>query len=396
MVSQKEVLDKKFILSYVPENLYQNIENHEKIFFKGQSLKVPYIIDITHILIRKHFQTGFTSFNLESRILRDKYGSKYNYYLDYLCHKKIIHMVSNYQSGKKSRSYLLDDTTLKHLNIIKNRDNVLLKKYRKLYSIDYLRKINYQYIPFDVMKKLVNYLDRVSIDYEKAQNYILDLNLPENQKIKNIHSILSLKEKNIWYNFDNYGRLHTNFTTLKSDIRDQHLLIDNEQTKEIDIVNSQPIFLSILLSKNLNEVNKEEYLNFKELVLTGNLYNYISSNFGRKNKKETKKVMYTVLFGTNHLNKKENKIFNELFPSIFNFIKKYKKKNGTYKALAYNLQRSESKFVFSEICKEIIHTYPGLPFFTVHDSITVKKSDYNKVKKIFDVKINQLHSMLEF
>jgi hypothetical protein len=303
---------KKKYLSYLPNNLSSDYNNHKKISYRGENLKVSYLIDIIHTLIRKHFQTGCTSFNLESRILRYKYGNKYNYYLEYLCRKRVIHMVSNYQAGKKSRSYLLDDNTLNNLELVKNKDNVLVKKYKKIYSIEYLKKINYQYIPFEVVKKLVEYLDRVSIKYKEAEDYIFSQNLPKKQRIKNIHSILSLKEKDIWYNFDNYGRLHSNFTTLKSDIRNQHLLIDGEKTTEIDIVNSQPIFLSILLSQNIEEIDREEYNNFKNLVLDGELYQYISNNYGDVDKKQTKKIIYTVLFGTNHLNKKENKLFKKL------------------------------------------------------------------------------------
>jgi hypothetical protein len=182
---------------------------------------------------------------------------------------------------------------------------------------------------------------------------------------------------------------------LKSDIRNQHLLIDGEKTTEIDIVNSQPIFLSILLTQNIEEIDREEYNNFKNLVLDGELYQYISNNYGDVDKKQTKKIIYTVLFGTNHLNKKENKLFKKLFPSIFNFIKKYKKNEGTYKALAYKLQRSESRFVFSDICREIINTHPDVPFFTVHDSIVVKQSDYYRVKKIFDCNLESLHSKIK-
>lgn len=52
---------------------------------------------------------------------------------------------------------------------------------------------------------------------------------------RNKYSIECINDKHIFYHFDKYGRLHTNFTILKSFIRKNCLLIDNEETYEFDI-----------------------------------------------------------------------------------------------------------------------------------------------------------------
>jgi len=392
---QKKANNKKFIISHLPKNLETLINGRKKIPYNGVNLKSAYLIDIVHNLIRKHLQNDLNSFNLYSKILKEKYGQKYNFYFKFLVENEILHMVCDYYVGKKSRSYLIPDETLKDISSYKNSDTVLLKKYKRLYYIDYLKKMNYKHIDLPIMVKLVKYIDQVDIKYIEAEKYLNSVKLNEKQRVKNFHSIKCLKHNDLWYNFDQYGRFHTNLTTLKSDIRSKYLLIDGSPTREIDIANSQPIFLTSLMSRYLEVIDIEEYEFFKQLVVNGSLYEYVSNHTSIKEKKEIKKIIYVVLFGTNHGGKTENKIFKSLFPSIFGFIKWYKKEEKKdYKALSHELQISESNLLFNNIIKEIIEKYPDLPFFTVHDSITVKDKDYDKVKKIFNKHIKKVHKEL--
>jgi hypothetical protein len=391
---QKKASKKKYIISYLPKNLKDLINGEKKISFQNKNLKSAYLIDIIHGLINKHFQTGEISFNLSSKILREKYGQNYSFYMNYLVKNKILNMVSNYCVGKKSKSYRLPDETITDISSYKNDDTILLKKYKKIYTYSYLKNMNYKHIDFEIMVKIVQYIDNVHLEYTDAHEYLKKLKLNKKQKEKNFHSIECLKHNDIWYNFDRYGRFHSNFTTLKSEIRNKFLLIDGEPTMELDITNSQPIFLSFLMSKHLDKIDHEEYEFFKQLVITGSLYQYFSEHTNISDKKQIKKIIYRVLFGTNHLNNKENKMFNSIFPSIFSFIRWYKKEKDNYKSLAYELQNSESNLLFNTICREIIDKYPDLPFFTVHDSITVKYRDYNKIKEIFNKHINFLHKKL--
>lgn len=386
--------DKKHILSYCPENLEVLVEGKKKVFYNGKNLKTAYLIDFVHILIRKYYYTDRDTTNLDSRILREKYGTYYNYYVNWLVDKNIIQLISDYCVGLKSKTYKLPPHTLKSINTIKNSDTILLKKYKRIYTINYLKKMKYRFIKFETMVKIVEHIDRVTIDYTEAENYLNSIKMRDKQYIKNIHSIKCLNHNDIWYTFDNYGRFHSNLTTLKSNVRSNYLKIDNCPTKEIDIINSQPIFLTILMSKNMDKIDHEEYEFFKQLVITGSLYDYVSQHSGKKERKEIKKMIYTVLFGTNHLNKKDNKIFKKLFPSVFKFIRDYKNEQNNYRALAYELQRSESNLLYNDIIEEIINIDPNIPFFTVHDSITVKESDYELVNDIFNKSMKKLFKKL--
>jgi hypothetical protein len=182
--------------------------------------------------------------------------------------------------------------------------------------------------------------------------------------------------------------MHTNFTILKSFIRKNCLLIDGEETYEIDIKNSQPLFLTKLIQDtNTKWVLPDEFELFKKLTISGKYYQYIMNNLGIKDKNIVKELTYKVLFGQNRTNSKADKMFSKLFPTIHNFIKLYKKENGDYKVLAYELQKAESNLIFNKIIRQIMNLYPDIKIITVHDSIIVPKSRKDEVKKIFNFKL---------
>lgn len=393
---KKKTNQKKYIISNYPKILKDLINNRKKIPYKSINLKSAYLIDIVHNLIRRHYLNEEFFFNLSSIILKEKYGQHYNKYLEYLSDNNILKLQSNYYVGLKCKTYelpkyLLNDIDCKY----KNEDTILVKKYNKKRSIEYLKKINYNHIDTDVMKKLVDNLDNIEIQTGLSFQYIDDSNMRSTQRNKNIHSVECLDNRDLWHKFDDFGRFHSNLTTLKSGIRSEYVLIDGEKTKEIDITNSQPIFLTLLIKNNIDRVDRSEYELLKRLVTIGQLYRYVWEETDLKTKKEVKRMIYRVLFGTNHLGNKENKVFNKLFPSIFTYIKQYKKEKGDYRALAYELQRSESNFLYNDVIRDILSEKPELSFFTVHDSITVKESDYDFVYKIFEDHIKLLHGELD-
>jgi hypothetical protein len=64
---------------------------------------------------------------------------------------------------------------------------------------------------------------------------------------KNLYSVDCINNKHMFYHFDSYGRMHTYFTRLRSFIRKNCVLMDGKETCEIDISNSQPLFLTKLI-----------------------------------------------------------------------------------------------------------------------------------------------------
>jgi len=385
---------KTSLLQFLPSNLSELINGRETVEYDGIRLKSSYLIDIVHTLLIKYYTLSkndikINFFNLSSTILQRKYGNRYAFYFYYLMENNIIEIVSEYLVGSKSKTYALTDITLKsEILRYRNSDTVLLKKHKKSMLDNEIKSINYSPIELDIRKKLIDDLNYVSIDMTKSINILNQIESSES-KSKNAYSVESIKLGDIFYNFDDFGRMHTNFTILKSDIRKSCLYIEDESIEELDIRNSQPLFLALILSKNLENIDSEEYKFFKNCVIKGEIYKYFMDECDVYDKKSVKELIYKVLFGRNKPNK-ENKIFKSLFPSIYKFIRAYKKKKGDYRTLAYLLQRSESNFLFNKFVKSLYEEIDGIRLFTIHDSVSYPTKYSKKVKDIFDREIKKL------
>ena len=386
---RKKLEEKKHSLQFLPISL-DSISKNKKFLYKGRLLKTSYLIDISHNLILKYYFKKENKFNLMSTILKEKYGHLYNYYIDFLIENEILILMVNYMAGKNARIYKINDDVLKgEIKRFINTDRILLKKYKNKVSQIEEVDIENSIIEQDIKKKLVNDLFHTQIQFDKSIFYLDNLK-DEDTDIynRNRYSVECINDKHIFYHFDNYGRMHTNFTILKSFIRKNCLLIEGEETCELDISNSQPLFLTkIIESTNTKWVKKDEFELFKYLTTNGIYYQYVMENLKISDRVLVKEMTYKVLFGRNISNCKSDKLFVKLFPSIHNFIKLYKKEKGDYRILAYELQKAESNLIFNGIIKEIMYTNPEIKVITVHDSIIVSKKNREIVNAIFKNKL---------
>jgi len=386
---RQKLEDKKNSLQFLPQSL-ENLSKEKTFIYKGQKLKSAYVIDIVHNLILKYYFKKENKFHLLATILKEKYGHLYNYYIDYLIEIGIIVMLSKHQKGKSSRVYAIRETILRGKIIrYNNRDTTLLKKYKNKVSQVEESGIENSLIDNDIKTKLVNDLFGVDIQFDKSIFYLDNVKERDTDIYnRNRYSVECINEKHIFYHFDNYGRMHTNFTILKSFIRKNCLLIDGEETHEIDIKNSQPLFLTKLIQDiGTKWVTKGEFDLFKTLTINGNYYQYVMNAIGTNDRGMVKELTYKVLFGRNGATSKADKIFSSLFPQIHHFIKLYKKENGDYKILAYELQKAESNLIFNKIIRQIITLYPDIKIITVHDSIIIPRRNKDEVSAIFQTKL---------
>lgn len=389
LILKKNVDSKKDILQFLPQCL-EEISGIKKFQWNGKTIKSSYLIDIVHNMILKFYFKKENKFHLHSIILKEKYGHLYNYYIDWLESKKILILLFNHQKGKNSRIYSLNSSIfVSPISRFNNTDKVTLKKWKskvcQVQSVEEERNL----IDSDVRVKLVNDLWSIQIDMTRSIFFLDGLKKSDLDIYnRNKYSVESINQKHIFFHFDPYGRMHTNFTILKSFIRKNCLTIDGEETSEIDIKNSQPLFLTKLIEDSGTKwVLPDELQLFKELTLSGKYYNYLMDNTGEKSRDVAKEMTYKVLFGRNGTNSRADKNFSRLFPSIHNFIKIYKKENGNYKILAYDLQRAESNLIFNKIVKTIMSVNPDIKIITVHDSLIVARSHFNEVNSIFQTKL---------
>ena len=392
----KRLDDKLFSLQFLPECLY-GISTIKTLEFNNTKLKTNYLIDIVHNLILKYYFKKENRFALNATILKDKYGYLYNYYINYLVSNGILILKTNYQNGVTSRIYALDENIFTDkIKRYKNLDRVLLKKYKSKF-VDMIHINNTSKVSLIeplIKEKLVSDLFSVKIEYDRA---IFFLDALKHQDIdiynRNIYSVDCINDKHIFYHFDDYGRMHTNYTILKSFIRKNCLLIDGEETCEIDIPNSQPLFLTKIIDMDSSLVDEKELQLFKELTISGTYYQYVMNQLGETNKKKVKEMTYKVLFGRNIASSKVDKNFKKLFPTIHQFIKNYKKEHGDYRILAYDLQKAESNLVFNTVIKKVMQFYPEIKLITIHDSIVIPRKYKEEVNQIFEIELKKEFSI---
>lgn len=386
---QKKAVQRKSSIQFLPQILSE-FSKKEFFEFKEKKLKSAYLIDITHTLILKYYFRKENLFNLSSIVLKDRYGYLYNYYIKYLVEKGHLIMVHNYLKGKNSRVYKLSDNIIfDKINRYTNSDKVLIKKYHNMaLDVDREKEVSNK-IRTDVKGKLVNDLNFVEIQYDKSI-FFLDSTLQDIDIYnRNKYSVECIKKNQIFYHFDNFGRFHTNFTILKSFIRKNCLTIENDETIEFDIKNSQPLFLNLIIKEEDNSNISESELDlFKYLTKQGLFYDFILSNTNIDNKKLAKEFIYKVLFGKNSKSKADE-MFKSIFPTIHSFIKGYKFKHKNYKILAHRLQSLESNLIFNQIVREIMEVSPHVKLITIHDSIVCAKKDSEVVEKIFNQKLKE-------
>jgi hypothetical protein len=428
-----KITNKDYILHFVPNRLYDVLTTNNKIVHKIQNrkgiliekkLKTSKIMELINMIICTHYMKAkedkSPEISLSTKILRENYGTNYNFYLNYLKSTGILKLLKLHSQGNHSRIYELNmDIFEEGLTRYENSENFVIQNWinKRLSQlvctgtsttpITFNGKpvLSPNTIPPMVKKSLIDDLFHVELDFDSAYSELISMK--ENKELsslkfyKNLMSISAINSGQLFFTEDKYGRFHTNFTTLKTCIRSKHLKIDGLETAELDIVNSQPMFLSLLLKDNGFDVkHPDEYAYFKDIVMNGEIYELFmktakeinsSSNITRK---EAKTMLYIVMFGGNRMKhgteeeKMANKTFKKMFPYTWQWIRDYKKNNNNHKLVAWELQNRESKLIFGEICYAIKKQFPGIRLFTVHDSIYYPVKYKSIVENIFYKKLN--------
>lgn len=206
------------------------------------------------------------------------------------------------------------------------------------------------------------------------------------------------------------GRLHSNLTNLKSELRNL-IKYENENIVSLDIINSQP-YLALSLMNNKITVNKQispyleqlaQMLNDSSHLLDNqdvkeyisivsgynnnqqDLYMYmldecVHHNVKYKNRDEVKSEMMQVFFSANRHQTETKKLFNKLFPTINDLFIKIKA--GKKNVLACLLQSLESHVMLRVITKRIAREHPNAPIFTIHDNIATTERYKDVVEQI--------------
>ena len=188
------------------------------------------------------------------------------------------------------------------------------------------------------------------------------------------------------------GRLDSNLTSLPSFLR--KFIVSDEPLMNIDIKNSQPYFFYTLI-KNKPEIEKSELEKYKELVVDGELYEYLKNEFNQMNSKsfcreQIKKMLFKIFYSKPNSFLKYKEFFGSVFPTIMRYINNTNSKN--HNTLAIQLQTIES-FTILDLIMPMLEQ-EGIRPYTIHDSFVCKQSESDKIKEIFNSKFSELYDAL--
>lgn len=244
------------------------------------------------------------------------------------------------------------------------------------------------------------FLNTLKIDYAKAINYLDKQLFVELTNVSDISKRLEIINRYNYYYLSVYsindghlffkknktnGRIDTNLTSLKKELK-QFIAIPN--LYQIDIVNSQPLFLFFLIKKfmaglkhNPNISTIYSYLCSRNFTLEldkylnwcrfGQFYENLKNEFNLTTKRtidrdKVKTMTYTILFSPNDAAyaKEANNVFKLIFPGIYRFIYDYKKDG--HNRLAIDLQKLESSMCIDVIVPLL--SAKGIKHYTIHDA----------------------------
>lgn len=229
-----------------------------------------------------------------------------------------------------------------------------------------------------------------------------------------------------------YGRFHSNYTCLASEMRGC-LQIQGERLKEIDVVSSQPYHLFCYLweiryigkntqnvkdtlsncpevltqrinqAKNQEKNQKSQSINtspqpsppipphvplfcdegddlgsFGQDILDGTIYETYQQAGGWETRQEAKKDLFLAIYGKDPRNLD---ILRTIYPSVAEMIQKSKSTMG-YKWLPQEMQRRESHCMIQRAARRLMLHHPDIPIVTVHDSILTPARHVDTVKEV--------------
>jgi hypothetical protein len=185
------------------------------------------------------------------------------------------------------------------------------------------------------------------------------------------------------------NRLDSNLTSLPSFLRP--FLLAEEPLMHIDIKNSQPYFLYVLL-QNESQIDKQELNRYKELVVTGKLYEYLLKEFNYRlykkwNRDNIKKMLFRIFYSKN----KSYLIYKETFKSLFPTIMEYINQTNSieHNTLSLKLQNLESYSVLDVLMP--LFESQGIRPFTIHDSFVCKQSEKDVVIRLTERKLKEMY-----
>ena len=405
--------------SKLHESLNNYLENHEV----GYNYKPEYFyFTVDHLLFLENLNKKASFVPIDLKKLKCLSVSNIDRYIKLLLNGEFIISDKIYKPGIKSLWYKVNPKLkegCKEIELIPTS-----RLYKKLIAeVNKERSHDHRLKPhLKAMKK--KFFD-LEIDYLEAEKFILDKVEPRLQA-NYLSTIKRFEHKKLRYFSRNVTnkRLDTNLTNLSKRLKK----FLGPKLFSIDLVNSQPLLLSILIDNIINyqhitlcsyflkkeivkafgkrafdkvllihqkhtkttkNSNKANLKTFQEQVQAGTFYDHFAKAYGRINRNDAKGIIFKVLFSKNKIYvkgvkkipfEKEKKIFTEVYPEVAEIVTVLKEKD--YKILSIYLQKIESFIFIDCIAKELFQE--GIIPLTIHDSVLIEPIHLQKAKNTLE------------
>lgn len=339
----------------------------------------------------------------------------------------IKYTYSTVQQGEQIKaipSEIYDEETQQYIpNLLLNFPYLSYWYEQKLLHIDELKASKYAYTI--MQKKFSSGITSWDINRDKSHGSYICRKYPRSQYNAIIHNISSIAigDYNVKIDY-NVHRLHSAITNMQKNYR-KFLTYDGQPLVNIDIANSQPYLLCLLLNPSfwdkdsnlslnigmlpsniqerfseeqisnitnyLHSLNLEQIQDYITKASEGKIYDYMvdvinSGNTSNRVDRDTIKTMILIVFFSSNryfhqIDAKLKRIFNQHFPAIYKLIRLTKSNHKS--DLACLLQSIESEIILHRCCRRIWEEgYHQVPVFTIHDSICTIIENEELVKKI--------------
>ena len=377
-----------------------NIDTTKKEFndYQGNTLVTVTLESILSFITKKYLFNEFETVHIHSDLFKNIAGN-YRLYLNYLKDKNIIIIDESYERGLQSKGYMFSEYFKEHGFIKKiSVDNIDRR-------IGKTQKIDVEIDPM-VKERIISDFNQLCIRPEPIDKEIRFYN-QENIPVINFRKYLSdvmnlsrLENTLISFKLD-AGRFYTPYTQLSKTVRESHVYFDNKLVN-LDIKNSFPMWLAIWLIEKGVQIDYETKEFFVE-VLSGTFYSELILKFNkvkdlfnntafekpRMSKQDVKEHFMTWLNGDNNRNNMVNYVFRAYYPTMFDFIRQYKR--GRKDTMYYELVKMETTFIFNTICYQVYQAIPDIKLLTCHDQIYFEERFLEQVRPIWDMAISDIH-----
>lgn len=406
-------VSKPFIL-HVPACFVNDLRMYLKKHPPAFSYKEVYfhyiIYSIAFRMLTKKEKDEFIKINMQK--FKSVTVSNINKYIKILQNGYFLKSDNKGYKGKESNGYKISERYLKVDRVYEIEIKPKTNLYNKLMKQIINRKAHYSRLEPHLLKMKKEFF-ALEFNYENAFRYVDENRDYFKTGLLHFIAIQSLKDKRLRYFHisKKNGRLNTNLTNLWKELRP---FIINDYVN-IDLTNSQPFFLSILINtityninnytgimydilnkkslktfgkvafRHISKINqkskKTNLVNlslFIEKTKAGLFYESVQDVLTDKSREDVKKIAFAVYYSENSQKSKNKELFRKVYPFISEIIETLKRRN--YKSLSIFMQQMESYIFIDCIAKELVQS--GIIPVTIHDSVIVKREDQQQALEL--------------